>query len=84
MALGRKTGGRVKGTPNKATRTVRENTLAVFDKIGGMKTMAAWARDNLTEFYRLYGRMAPADPDSPGGADNPINHRGVIEFVRPE
>jgi len=75
MAKGVKTGGRTKGTPNKLTATVRDNTLAVFDAIGGHKTMADWARENLTEFYRLYGRMAPSDPDAPGGAQNPTTIR---------
>jgi hypothetical protein len=73
MAIGKKTGGGSrKGKPNKSTVTVRENTLAVFDLIGGRPTMAKWARENLTEFFKLYGRMAPADPDAPGGKDNPV------------
>jgi hypothetical protein len=81
MATGKKTGGRKKGTPNKVTTTVRENTLAVFDQIGGRAMMAEWAAENLTEFYRLYGRMAPSDPDAPGGTDNPINHSLTIKGI---
>ena len=73
MAKGKKTGGRQKGSLNKVTKTVRENTLAVFDAIGGAERMAAWAEDNLTEYYRLYGRMAPSDPDAQGGSDNPFH-----------
>ena len=74
MAKGRKTGGRQKGSLNKITSTVRANVIAVFDEIGGQEAMADWARDNRTEFYRLFGRMAPSDPEAPGGADNPMRH----------
>lgn len=83
MATGRKTGGRIKGVPNKTTTTVRENTLAVFDQIGGLDTMADWASENLTEFYRLYGRMAPSDPDAPGSADNPLHHKVERVIIDP-
>jgi len=81
MAIGRKTGGRQKGVPNKVTTTVRENTLAVFDQIGGRETMAEWAVGNLTEFYRLYGRMAPNDPDALGGADNPMHASLTVKGI---
>ena len=40
MAAGRKTGGRVAGTPNKVTAAVRSNVLSVFDQIGGTENMA--------------------------------------------
>lgn len=82
MALGRKTGGGSrKGVPNRATRTVRENTIAVFDAIGGQEAMADWARDNLTEFYRLYGRMAPSDPDAAGGEENPFRVEQIVRRI---
>lgn len=67
-------GGNRKGIPNKVTTTVRANVLAVFDQIGGKEAMAEWAASNQTEFYRLFGRMAPSDPEAPGGADNPMRH----------
>lgn len=61
MAKGVKTGGRKKGTPNKATSTVKDNVLAVFDKIGGVAQMAAWAEEHPTDFYRIYSRMLPQE-----------------------
>lgn len=67
MAAGRKTGGRKKGTPNKANHSVKSNILAVFDKIGGRAAMARWAKENQTEFYRLYARMAPQELTGPDG-----------------
>lgn len=61
MARGRKTGGREKGTPNKIGGAVRENVISVFETLGGTKQMADWARENLTEFYRLYARLLPTE-----------------------
>ena len=55
-----KTGGRRKGTPNKVTATARENIIAVFTRLGGTAAMAEWARENPTEFYKLYARLIPA------------------------
>lgn len=62
MAKGVKTGGRKKGTPNRVTSTVKDNVLAVFDKIGGVAAMATWAQENPTDFYRIYARMLPTEP----------------------
>lgn len=56
-----KVGGRVKGTPNKTTATAKENILAVFTRLGGTAGMADWARENQTEFYKLYGRLIPVE-----------------------
>jgi hypothetical protein len=47
------------GIPNKAGAQVKENILAVFNRIGGTNKMAQWAERNLTEFYRLYARLMP-------------------------
>ncbi len=57
MAMGRKTGGRTKGTPNKVSGTVKDNVIEVFEGIGGIATMMEWAKQNQTEFYRLYARL---------------------------
>jgi len=61
MSSGSKTGGRQKGTPNKISAQVRENVVHVFEQLGGVKKMADWALDNLTEFYKLYGRLLPTE-----------------------
>ena len=64
MALGKKTGGRQKGTPNKVSGTVRENVISVFDGLGGLDAMTGWARENQTEFYRLYSKLLPTQIDA--------------------
>lgn len=78
---GYKTGGRQKGTPNKITTSVRENTIAVFEQIGGINAMAKWARTNRTQFYMLYGKLVPSDPTTPGHPNMPISHNHKIEVV---
>lgn len=54
-----KLGGRKKGTPNVVSRDAQENILSVFLCIGGLKQMAEWARENQTEFYKIYAKLLP-------------------------
>jgi hypothetical protein len=50
-----------KGIPNRIGAAVKSNVIAVFDKIGGRDGMAVWAKENPTEFYRLYARLIPTE-----------------------
>jgi hypothetical protein len=50
-----------KGVPNKLNATAKENIVAVFTRLGGTAEMAKWAKDNLTEFYKLYARLIPIE-----------------------
>ena len=59
MALGRKTGGRRKGSPNKITRTLRELLLKALDDVGGQEYLAQQARENPAAFLALLGRLLP-------------------------
>ena len=52
---------RAKGIPNKIGAGVKSNIIQVFEKIGGREQMATWAKENLTEFYRLYARLVPTE-----------------------
>lgn len=63
MAKGKKTGGRVAGTPNKLTRTVREAFEQAFEIIQGDQdaNLVTWARQNPTDFYRLAAKLIPTD-----------------------
>lgn len=65
---GKKTGGRVAGTPNKATKSAREAFQLAFEGIGGEKALALWAVTNATEFYKLYARLIPVEHVGEGGA----------------
>jgi len=56
--------GRKKGVPSKLSGSVKQNIVSVFDKIGGREKMAKWADENQTDFYRLYGRLAPTEVEA--------------------
>jgi hypothetical protein len=51
--------GRPAGTPNKIGAQVKENLIDVFELLGGKIAMTEWARENRTEFYKLYARLMP-------------------------
>lgn len=66
MAKGVKTGGRTKGTPNKATVAVKEAFKQAFDDLGGVDALVTWAADNQTQFYQLYSKLIPSEVVGPG------------------
>jgi hypothetical protein len=70
--------GRPKGAVNKIPRKVKEDIIEVFELLGGTQTMLEWAQadqKNQTEFYKMYGRLAPMDVKLSGDAENPIEMR---------
>jgi hypothetical protein len=74
MAIGRKTGGRKKGTPNKTTSSAKEALTLAFGGLGGVPALEAWAKNNLTEFYKLWGRLVPTEISGRGK----IEHTGTV------
>jgi hypothetical protein len=54
---------RPKGKPNNVTATAKENIIAVFNRLSGTAGMAEWARNNLSDFYKLYARLIPQQID---------------------
>jgi hypothetical protein len=65
--------GRPKGLKNRYNRDIRQVFHEVYDAMGdniidettqkpltGHDAMLNWARENPTEFYRLYGKMIPS------------------------
>jgi hypothetical protein len=73
MAKGKKTGGRVKGVPNKLTTGAKEVIAQVASNIGGVARMTAWVREskeNEKAFWTgIYTKLLPVqvagDRDSP-------------------
>ncbi len=65
MAKGKKTGGRVKGTPNKLTTTVKQAFEQAFAALQQDPEapchLIKWAQTNSTEFYRLAARLIPEE-----------------------
>ena len=64
---GERRGGRQKGTPNKTTAATKAMLEAVHKDIGGRKKMAAWAKDNPGEFYKLWIKLLPTELSGPDG-----------------
>lgn len=87
--------GRKKGTPNKATASVKEALEAAFDGLGGVDELIAWAkrtRANRTIFYRdLWAKLLPtqikAEHTGPGGGpmltEIVIEHHAAAAPVQP-
>ncbi len=55
--------GRKKGAANKLTTTVKAALTEAFDKKGGVPALLAWAEQEPTAFYGLWGRMLPQEHD---------------------
>lgn len=53
--------GRVAGSPNKFTKSVKEAFAEAFEKLGGAQALMAWGKDNPTEFYKLASKLIPAE-----------------------
>lgn len=55
--------GRVAGTQNKLTRTVKETVLAVFNELqeDPQVKLSAWAKSEPTEFYKIAAKLIPTD-----------------------
>lgn len=53
--------GRKRGTPNKATASVKAALIAAFEKLGGVPSLVKWAKDDPKEFYKLWAKLLPVD-----------------------
>jgi hypothetical protein len=53
--------GRPKGLKNKFTINAKEAFQFAFDNIGGKKQLARWAKNNQSDFYKLYAKLIPVD-----------------------
>jgi len=61
----KKYGGRKKGTPNKISAVAQNDVMKVFKQLGGVKAMTEWAKDNKTEFYKIYAKALPKNIQAP-------------------
>ena len=53
--------GRKKGTPNKATASIKAAFVEAFEKRGGVKALVDWAEEEPTEFYKLAAKLIPTE-----------------------
>jgi len=64
-------GGRPKGAANKSTILVKDAFAQAFSEMQSDPTvsLAAWGKDNPTEFYKLASKLIPiqvsGDPENP-------------------
>lgn len=69
--------GRPKGVPNKLSRTAKENIEKVFEGMGGVDGMIAWAKSserNKTIFFSdIYPRILPMDVAHSGSIDSVLH-----------
>jgi len=83
MAKGKKTGGRVRGVPNKLTTGAKEAIAQVAVNIGGVARMTEWVRksaENEKAFWTsIYPKLLPLQVA--GDKDNPISVINRIERV---
>jgi hypothetical protein len=66
----------------------RDAVLKAFRKIGGVKHLAEWAKENPTEFYKLAGRLLTQEKAPPPPQAKPIQGRfavsGQIDLFKEE
>jgi hypothetical protein len=85
MAIGRKTGGRKKGTPNVLSGNAKEVIAQVAQNIGGVARMTKWVREskeNERAFWTsIYPRLLPLQVA--GNQDNPLKViRNIIVYPK--
>lgn len=62
-----KTGGRVKGTPNKNTTAVKDMVVQALSESGGVEYLKKIAEENPTAFLTLVGKVIPLQVTGEGG-----------------
>lgn len=65
--------GRPVGAVNKLTRAAKEAFGLAFEGIGGVEALTAWAKDNPTEFYKLFARLIPTEQHIANPDGTPLN-----------
>ena len=75
------TSGRKKGTPNKATKTIREAWVEAFNLVNQRIPLHEWGAANPEKFYPLATKLIPIDVTS---GDKPIAPSAIrVELIAP-
>ena len=78
MAIGRKTGGRQKGSKNKVSGELKSMILGALNGAGGEAYLLEQAKNNPNAFLSLIGKVLPMTVA--GDEDNPLQlHVTAIE-----
>ena len=82
MANGRKTGGRVAGTPNKFSADLRAMILGALSEAGGEQYLARQAHENPGAFMTLLGKVLPTQVT--GNEGGPVAYTIITGVPRSE
>lgn len=74
--------GRKKGVPNKQTTAVKQCIINAFEQMGGVGNLVIWAKQNETEFYKLWGKMIPHEVTGEDGGDINVTITKVVHSAR--
>lgn len=77
----KKTGGRKKGVLNKLSRETKDNIIMAFDRLNGINGLVIWAKNNPTEFYKIWAKTLPLQVTGKDG-DDLIPKTITIELIR--
>ena len=87
MALGKKTGGRTAGTPNKIQSDLRAMILGALEDAGGQRYLAEQAAVTPGPFLALIGKCLPKEIKAEIAATHVISNltpeqqRGIAEAI---
>jgi len=84
MAVGRKTGGREKGTPNKATSALKEMILGALSDAGGQQYLVRVAAEQPAAFLTLLGKVLPTTIAGDRSAPLQAVSRIDVVLVKPQ
>jgi hypothetical protein len=79
VANGRKTGGRVAGTPNKLGSDIRTMIIGALETVGGQRYLTECARSHPVAFLTLLGKLMPMQIAADGNRPMVIDFRWADE-----
>ncbi len=65
--------GRPKGAKNKSTASIKGALVAAFDKLGGVKSLVSWGKENPGDFYKIWAKLVPQEHSGPDGGAIPLS-----------
>ena len=83
-ALKGKGPGRPKGSPNKATKALKDMILGALDKLGGEEYLVKLATETPTAFATLLGKVMPTQVSGPEGGPVQLKVENVIVDSNPQ
>lgn len=76
--------GRPRGLANKLTRSAKQAFEHAFEQLGGTDALTKWAKDNPSDFYRLYARLIPKPLEVTGPEGGPVEIVAAPKFTDPK